>query len=124
MKRLRPDREVMGLNPASPFFQDNTLFGKLMLIHLSLNRSPSFITSTSLLFSELVLDVEHLEVLADVSRPEADAGASHPMPTSPMIRIERSATVTDEPVVSVVADAKFDPKGKSVASGKSVSGWL
>ena len=95
-----------------------------MLIHLSLNRSPSFITSTMFNFSELVLDVEHLEVLAGVGRAEADAGESQPMPTSPMIRIERSATVTDEPVVSVVADAKFDPKGKSVASGKSVSGWL
>ena len=97
-----------------------------------------------MLFSELILDVEHLEVFS--SQAAAEKGRTKkvetsrttptstpmptptptPMPTSPMIRIERSATEADEPVVpvAVVTDAKFDPKGKSVASGKSITGWL
>jgi hypothetical protein len=44
-----------------------------------------------------------------------------PMPT---IRLERSATAISVEETKVIADARFDPKGKSVASGKNITGWL
>jgi hypothetical protein len=42
----------------------------------------------------------------------------------PTIRLERSATAISVEETKVIADARFDPKGKSVASGKNITGWL
>jgi hypothetical protein len=52
----------------------------------------------------------------------------HTKPSPPLIQLERSATAlsTDEPKeeLQVVTGAKFDPRGKSVASGKNITGWI
>ena len=44
--------------------------------------------------------------------------------SGPRITLERSATLVPEVEIKCVSEAKFDPKGKSVASGKNISGWL
>ena len=79
------------------------------------------------IFSDLILNVENLETGA---RPKTvDAGRdldveSGLQGSGPRITLERSATLVPEGEIKCVSEAKFDPKGKSVASGKNISGWL
>ena len=82
-------------------------------------------------FPDVILDVEKLEdmtrdVQSGTSRVE-DVEAGRRQSSGPMIRIERASTamsVEDTQQQPEAVEVKFDPKGKSVASGKNVTGWL
>jgi hypothetical protein len=82
----------------------------------------------SLISPDLILNVEKLETGMPTIETRRDVDIeSGPSTSGPTIRLERAATVRsddEKEEIKLVCNAKFDPKGKSVASGKNMSGWL
>ena len=73
------------------------------------------------------MNVEHLETGArpKTIEPGRDLDVESGLQDSgPRITLERSATLVPEVEIQCISEASFDPKGKSVASGKNISGWL
>ena len=73
------------------------------------------------------MSVEKLETgtRSKIAEPGRDLDIESGLQASgPRIMLGRSATLVPEVEIKCVTDAKFDPKGKSVASGKNITGWF